>query len=229
MEARGKKEILGVELKEEGHPFNPLLYENEAESKIIVLLDKISKMINAEIWKRIKGYNISLTQAQIITHLLFAPNDKKNISFIADSVGVSKPTISRAVDNLIDKGIIEKSINPDNRRSHILNLTQKGIQIALNIFEFSSQMRDSLLDAGIEEKKSFLNSLFWFISKAVERKVFRPIASCIFCKNMVKSEENIWCEKLNLFLTFETIKIDCPYFQSRFISDKAKLRRKEKK
>ncbi len=86
MEARGKKEILGVELKEEGHPFNPLLYENEAESKIIVLLDKISKMINAEIWKRIKGYNISLTQAQIITHLLFAPNDKKNISFIADSV-----------------------------------------------------------------------------------------------------------------------------------------------
>ncbi len=228
METRGKKEILSPELGEEGHPFNPLLYENEAESKIIVLLDKISKMINAEIWKRIKGYNISLTQAQIITHLLFAPSDKKNISFIAGSIGVSKPTISRAVDNLIDKGIIEKSINPENRRSHILNLTQKGVQIALNIFEFSSQIRNSLLGAGIEEKKNFLNSLFWFLSRVVEAKVFRPISSCIFCKNMVESEENIWCEKLNLFLTFETVKIDCPYFHSRFMSDKVNLRRKRK-
>jgi len=242
MEYDNQKDKLNIKEKEiekrwEAQPFNPMLYENEAESKIIVLIDTLGKMINSEVWKAIKNFNISLTQAQIITYLLFSPNNKKNISYIANSLGVSKPTISRAADNLIDKGIIEKTVNPENRRSHILTLTQKGIQIALHIFEYFSQMRKILANSGVEEKREILKSLLWILYKLVENKILPQIPSCIFCQNMVSeqdifsgSDESIWCKKLNLFLILETLKIDCPYFQSKYSSEgKVKVKKHRRK
>jgi DNA-binding MarR family transcriptional regulator len=242
MEYNNQNDKLNINEKEiekrwEAQPFNPMLYENEAESKIIVLIDTLSKMINSEVWRAIKNFNISLTQAQIITYLLFSPDNKKNISYIANSLGVSKPTISRAVDNLIDKGIIEKAVNPENRRSHILTLTQKGIQIALHIFEYFSQMRKILANSGVEEKKEILKSLLWILYKLVENKILPQIPSCIFCQNMVSEQdifsgddESFWCKKLNLFLILETLKIDCPYFQSKYSSEgKAKVRKRRRK
>jgi len=242
MEYDNQKDKLNIKEKEiekrwEAQPFNPMLYENEAESKIIVLIDTLGKMINSEVWKAIKNFNISLTQAQIITYLLFSPNNKKNISYIANSLGVSKPTISRAADNLIDKGIIEKTVNPENRRSHILTLTQKGIQIALHIFEYFSQMRKILANSGVEEKREILKSLLWILYKLVENKILPQIPSCIFCQNTVSeqdifsgSDESIWCKKLNLFLILETLKIDCPYFQSKYSSEgKVKVKKHRRK
>jgi DNA-binding MarR family transcriptional regulator len=242
MEYDNQKDKLNINEKEiekrwEAQPFNPMLYENEAESKIIVLIDTLGKMINSEVWKAIKNFNISLTQAQIITYLLFSPNNKKNISYIANSLGVSKPTISRAADNLIDKGIIEKTVNPENRRSHILTLTQKGIQIALHIFEYFSQMRKILANSGGEEKRKILKSLLWILYKLVENKILPQIPSCIFCQNMVSeqdifsgNDESFWCKKLNLFLILETLKIDCPYFQSKYAPEgKIKVRKHRRK
>jgi hypothetical protein len=141
------------------------------------------------------------------------------------------------VDNLIDKGIIEKAVNPENRRSHILTLTQKGIQIALHIFEYFSQMRKILANSGVEEKKEILKSLLWILYKLVENKILPQIPSCIFCQNMVSEQDifsgsdgSIWCKKLNLFLILETLKIDCPYFQSKYSSEgKVKVRKRRRK
>lgn len=210
------------------NPFNPILYEYEAESKIITLIDKISKIMKAKLWEKAKKYGITETQGQIILHLLFSPEGRKNISFIAEELGVSKPTISRAVDNLIEKGLVEKSVNPSNRRSHILSLTPKGVETSIEISGYAKDIRKAIGKIEKEKKNEILLSLLLIISKMVENNLAKPIASCIFCTFMAEAKDgSMFCSKLNTFIKPEIIKIDCSYFESK-IPKQEKERKKRK-
>ena len=76
---------------------------------------------------------------------------------IAEALGQTEASISRQTRLMMDKGLLQTSINPSNRRVHITTPTNKGIRLAeeammiLNkyhspMFErFSERERDQLL------------------------------------------------------------------------------------
>ena len=207
--------------------FNPMIHGSEVTSKIIVLIDKISHAMRAALWERSKRYDLTATQGQILLYLLFNPEEKRNISCMADEFGVSKPTISRAVDSLVEKGFIDKKINEKNRRSHILTLTSRGIDTAMFISSYANHLRDIIGTLSKEEKEKIASSLLTLVQKFVENKALGEFPSCLFCKYFEKSEKGMWCSKLELILTYDTIKVECPYFESRTPKEKKRRRRRK--
>lgn len=77
---------------------------------------------------------------------------------IAERLGQTEASISRQIKLMIDKGLLQSTISPRNRREHITTPTSKGIRlaeeavVALNsyhspMFErFSEKQRDQLLE-----------------------------------------------------------------------------------
>lgn len=47
-------------------------------------------------------------------------------SQIAGRLALARPTISNAVDQLVDRGLLQRGTNPDDRRAVVLTVTEQG-------------------------------------------------------------------------------------------------------
>lgn len=70
---------------------------------------------------------IGFSQYKILMVLERNPNIKQKR--IADSLGQTEASISRQIALMTDKGLLQTTINPANRRVHITTLTNKGIRL----------------------------------------------------------------------------------------------------
>jgi DNA-binding MarR family transcriptional regulator len=70
---------------------------------------------------------IGLSQFKILAALQENPaSQQKHIAFL---LGQTEASVSRQVKLLQNKGMIETTVNPSNRREHITTLTLKGVRI----------------------------------------------------------------------------------------------------
>ncbi len=67
------------------------------------------------------GIEISGGQGRIL--FILWKTDKLTISEISEKTSLAKNTVSVVVDGMVNKGILERNINPDNRRQTIISLT----------------------------------------------------------------------------------------------------------
>lgn len=58
---------------------------------------------------------------------------KKNMTSIADFLGISKPLMTQQVDKLVENGFMDREFNPEDRRIIEISLTQKGQKTAETI------------------------------------------------------------------------------------------------
>jgi len=72
----------------------------------------------------------SVAQYRILIHLMFAEQiggkDCLNPSEISERQGTSRNTISSLIRNLEDDGLIERSLDPNDRRKFKIRLTENG-------------------------------------------------------------------------------------------------------
>ena len=71
---------------------------------------------------------ISYSQYYMFMLLYFEPG--VNQSDIAKACFMNRSGVSRAFTNFENKGLIERKINPDNKREYITTLTEKGLKTA---------------------------------------------------------------------------------------------------
>lgn len=78
------------------------------------------------------------------------------MSEISEKTSLAKNTVSVVIDGMVKKGIVERNINPQNRRQAIVSLTEyaKSLQ---EKYETVSQQMNSLFYQGFseEEQKQF--------------------------------------------------------------------------
>ena len=70
---------------------------------------------------------IGISQFKILRVLQFSPLTRQRQ--IADWLGQTEASISRQIKLMIDKGLLEVTISPKNRREHLTTPTAKGLRI----------------------------------------------------------------------------------------------------
>lgn len=208
-------------------PFNPTVYESESSSKIFIIIHRLSRIIKKLMWDRVKGYGLTATQGEILIHILFNPEERRKVSIISEEFGISKPTVSRAINIIIDKGLLEKRIDESERRSHILSLTPKGLEIAEKISSFANLLADLIrVEFDEKERRSILRAMLSLIEKLVKNGISPSFPSCIFCRYFEDEGESFWCDKLQMVIMPETIRLNCDVFQPSEQKKKARRLRK---
>lgn len=71
------------------------------------------------------GSQLALSQLKLL--MLVSPmHQRYKVADVAAILGVSNAAASRSIDRLVQRGLIDRSIAPDNRRAVDLNLTPEG-------------------------------------------------------------------------------------------------------
>lgn len=113
------------------------------------------------------GLDISGGQGRIL-FVLWKENDL-TISEISKCTSLAINTVSIVINGMVEKGIVERKINPVNRRQTIVSLTEHAKSMEFRYDEVSQQM-NTLFYTGftIEEKDVFENYLERIIQTLLE-------------------------------------------------------------
>jgi DNA-binding MarR family transcriptional regulator len=98
----------------------------------------------AELYRR--KFGISVPEWRILAHL--SQTDSVSVRDIHERVDMDKSKVSRAAARLEKSGLVEKLVNPDDRRLVMLYLSTKGRSLMARIepvaLEFQKQLFDRL-------------------------------------------------------------------------------------
>ena len=78
--------------------------------------------------------------------------DHLTISEISEKTSLAKNTVSVVINGMVNKGIVERNINPANRRQTIISLTEYAKSLQTE-YEAVSQQMNALFYQGFTEKE----------------------------------------------------------------------------
>ena len=111
------------------------------------------KQLQDRIFERLlleNGIEISGGQGRIL--FILWKTDHLTISEISKETSLAKNTVSVVMNGMVNKGIVERKINPRNRRQAIVSLTEYAKSLQTR-FEAVSQQMNTLFYHGFSEKE----------------------------------------------------------------------------
>lgn len=136
--------------------------KEEERHDYIISFRKVKKFYKKFIDNEMKKFDLSQNEIEIITYLNRNP-EKNTAKDIVEYLGLSKGMISRNIDILLSKGIIEpKKDNVDKRiiRLYITKESEELInEIEESIFNFLGSLLENIEEEKFEIFKEVLNSL----------------------------------------------------------------------
>lgn len=111
------------------------------------------KQLQDRIFERLlvqNGIEVSGGQGRIL--FVLWKKDNLTISDISKETSLAKNTVSVVVDGMVRKGILERNINPKNRRQTIVSLTEYAKSIEEK-YESVSQQMNTLFYRGFSQKE----------------------------------------------------------------------------
>jgi len=111
------------------------------------------KQLQDRIFERLlleNGIEISGGQGRIL--FILWKTDNLTISEISEKTSLAKNTVSIVIDGMVNKGFVERKINPQNRRQSIVSLTEyaKSLQVK---YEAVSRQMNLLFYEGFSEQE----------------------------------------------------------------------------
>lgn len=104
------------------------------------------------------GIEISGGQGRIL--FILWKTDNLTISEISEKTSLAKNTISVVIDGMVNKGIVARNINPNNRRQTIISLTEYAISLQEKYEAVSKKMNELFYQGfSIKEQEQFENYL----------------------------------------------------------------------
>ena len=111
------------------------------------------KQLQDRIFERLlleNGIEISGGQGRIL--FILWKTDNLTMSEISEKTSLAKNTISVVINGMVNKGIVERNITPQNRRQTIVSLTEYARSLQVK-YEAVSQQMNTLFYHGFTEKE----------------------------------------------------------------------------
>lgn len=112
------------------------------------------KHLQARIFEKLlteNGIEISSGQGRIL--FVLWKEDHLTVSEISQKTSLAKNTVSIIVDGMVQKGILERNINPANRRQTIISLTEYARDLQEKYEQVSQQMNHLFYQGFSDEER----------------------------------------------------------------------------
>jgi len=76
---------------------------------------------------------LSTPQITVLVYIYHSQNYECKLSEIGDLAGSSKPAVSQLVERLVQRGLVERREDPQDRRNTKLRLTDKSLKLIQNV------------------------------------------------------------------------------------------------
>lgn len=110
--------------------------------------------------KLYESNRFNLPYAELKCLMLFDGERYLTVKGIAQKLEVAKSRVTKIVDGLIEKGLVERMDDPKDARIKLINLTPEGRHKSEGIASFQREIHQKiLLQMDTEERKSMLSYL----------------------------------------------------------------------
>ena len=184
------------------------------EEKIIAVIEKLSM-----VWRRLhrdtgKTHGLAPLQVQILAYLGRAPQGLSGITQIALELGLTKATVSEAVDSLFRKGLLSKTPMPEDRRRQTIDLTGDGRRLEEELGSWKESVRSALRQfpsQSIDETAAFLIE---FLASLQRNRSIDTANVCPTCEHFrvqpdLGDADPFYCTLLDRSFTRTGMRIDC--------------------
>jgi DNA-binding MarR family transcriptional regulator len=143
---------------------------------MFALVGYLMKMSNVGAFDRIAELDLSFTQLKVLCWLQME-GQERSVKALAESMGVSLPAMSRAVDVLFERGFVERDEDPVDRRMKRVRLTRAGHTVprALNEARLSA-LQDLIGSLDDEQAAALERALTLIVGDRSEIAAHRPAA-----------------------------------------------------
>ena len=101
---------------------------------------------------------LSFSQINILMRLVHGGST--GVSEIGEKMGVTNAGASQAIDRLVEKGLIERTEDPDDRRAKLLTLTSEGSALIAKGVEARGKWVECLMDTlTLPQQESIISAL----------------------------------------------------------------------
>jgi DNA-binding MarR family transcriptional regulator len=117
---------------------------NRLTEDIIQLLRTIGQSMyrhmSPEAWM-----DLGLTIVQLKSLFFIAFEGSTNFKKLADALNVTPPSVTGIIDRLVERGLVTRQENPENRRMQTLKVTEKGSVLIFKLRDAQSSQLSGLL------------------------------------------------------------------------------------
>ena len=129
-----------------------------AVERALPLLPEIGKLLYAGVARHADAAGLSLGQIKVLMHVYH--HGRRTVGEIAGGLGVAMPTASELVDQLAAAGLVERTVNPADRRQVLVSLTPRAEAFGARLRALRrAQLRAALERLAPEERPVFVRSL----------------------------------------------------------------------
>lgn len=132
-------------------------------------LSVLSNIVSRSV-ARIYAQRFDLTIPEWRVMAVMGLEEERGDSLCANSIvtrtAMDKVQVSRAVSRMIEAGLIDRSIDPDDRRRSLLHLTERGRQMYEDIVPAALKYEEELLDSLSTDELITLERLITKLTKA---------------------------------------------------------------
>ncbi len=148
---------------------------------ILVLFERISRVLHND------GHagGLKPTQWEALRYFSRANRFSRSPSALTAYLGMTKGTVSQTINALNKKGLIDKTVDDDDRRQVQIDLTTKGLKLlAQDPLESLAQSLSKLSGA---QRQELHNDLGDFLRTTLRRRDGLPFGACKTCRYFKKN------------------------------------------
>jgi len=117
------------------------------EDIINTLLDIIYISIDFEKEVRNYGTDVEIAGSEIYLLKMIVEMENAYITALAEEMKITKAAVSQTTKRLGRKGLIVKTVAPDNKSKNILHLTKKGLRAHEEHMKIEKEVRERMVQA----------------------------------------------------------------------------------
>jgi DNA-binding MarR family transcriptional regulator len=141
---------------------------------LFALASYLMRRANVGLFERIAELDLSFTQIKALC-ALEADGEERSLKGLADSMGLSLPAISRAVDGLYERGLVSRDEHPGDRRVKRVRLTSTGHAVPRALSEARlSALQELTATLGDEESDALAAALALVLDRNEQIAAYRP-------------------------------------------------------
>jgi len=138
------------------------------------LASYLMRTANVGTFNAIAELDLSFTQLKALC-ALETDGEERSVKALGESLGLSLPAMSRAVDGLFERGLVEREEDPLDRRMKRVRLTDEGRKApqALNAARLSA-LQELIGELAEDEARALARALTLIVERRAEIAAYRP-------------------------------------------------------
>lgn len=150
---------------------------------------KLERALDDQLQEGVQCCGVSLVQCHTLMELNL--QEEINLKDLSSELGLDKSTVSRGIEYLVKRGLVERRTDSNNRRFVLISLSEKGKEVCTTINTFCDQYYLEVFRRIPQDKHpQVLESLLLFTGALMQVKNQKKIdCSDLSCLVSKKSEE----------------------------------------